>query len=87
MISNSGAQRVTWQWVTSQPGLNASLVYGVNTTAQFGGFPADLYPGVAPGGTDILNVRMDCTGRSYAITLRDGFGRTQQFTMISDQDE
>jgi len=83
-ISNSGAQRMTWQWSNIQPGAPSSFLYGVNTAAQFGGLPADLYPGVAPGGTDTLNVQMKCTGQSYTVTLRDGFGRTQQFTMTSD---
>jgi hypothetical protein len=75
---------MTWQWDSTQPSLPFSFVYGVNTTAQFGGFPADLFPGLAAGGTDMLNVQMRCSGQSYTVTLRDGLGRTQQFTMISD---
>jgi TIR domain len=83
-ISNGGAQRMTWQWDSAQPSLPFSFVYGVNTSAQFGGFPADLFPGLAAGETDMLNVQMRCSGQSYTVTLRDGLGRTQQFTMISD---
>jgi len=83
-IANSGAQRMTWQWDSAQPSLPFSFVYGVNTTAQFGGLPADLFPGLAAGETDMLNVQMRCSGQSYIVTLRDGLGRTQQFTMISD---
>jgi len=83
-ISNGGAQRMTWQWDSTQPSLPFSFVYGVNASAQFGGFPADLFPGVAAGGTDTLDVQMRCSGQSYTVTLRDGLGRTQQFTMISD---
>jgi hypothetical protein len=75
---------MTWQWDSIQPSAHPSFLYGVNTTAQFGGFPADLFPGLAAGKTDILNVQMRCTGQSYTVTLRDGLGRTQQFTMISD---
>ena len=75
---------MTWQWESTQPSLPVSFVYGVNTTAQFGGLPADLFPGVAAGGTDTLNVQMKCSGQSYAVTLRDGLNRTQPFTMISD---
>jgi TIR domain len=83
-IANTGGQQMTWQWDSTQPSLPFSFVYGVNTTAQFGGFPADLFPGLAAGGTDMLNVQMRCSGQSYTVTLRDGLGRTQQFTMISD---
>jgi serine/threonine-protein kinase len=83
-ISNSGAQQMTWQWASIQPSAHPSFLYGVNTTAQFGGLPADLFPGLAAGQTDMLNVQMKCTGQSYTVTLRDGLGRTQQFTMISD---
>jgi hypothetical protein len=75
---------MTWQWDSTQPSLPFSFVYGVNTTAQFGGLPADLFPGLAVGGTDTLNVQMKCTGQSYTVSLRDGLGRAQQFTMISD---
>jgi len=75
---------MTWQWESTQPSLPVSFVYGVNTTAQFGGLPADLFPGVAAGGTDTLNVQMKCSGQSYTVTLRDGLNRTQPFTMISD---
>jgi TIR domain len=83
-ISNSGGQQMTWQWDSIQPSAHPSFLYGVNTTAQFGGFPADLFPGVAAGGTDRLNVQMKCTGQTYTVTLRDGLSRTQQFTMVSD---
>jgi hypothetical protein len=83
-IANSGGEQMTWQWASIQPGAHPSFLYGVNTTAQFGGLPADLVPGVAAGGTDTLNVQMRCTGQSYTVTLHDGLGRTQQFTMISD---
>jgi hypothetical protein len=68
-----------------QPGLPTNFVYGVNSPAQFGGFPADLYPGVAPGGTVTVNVRMACAGQNYKITMRDGFGRIRQVTMTSKQ--
>ena len=84
-LHNNGTQTITWQWVSSQPSLPPSFVFGVNTPAQFGGFPADLYPGVAPGATDTLNVRMDCTGQVYTIMMRDGFGRTRMVTMTSEQ--
>ena len=83
-ISNSGAQQMTWQWASIQPSAHPSFLYGVNTTAQFGGLPSDVFPGLAAGKTDTLNVQMKCTGQSYIVTLRDGLGRTQQFTMISD---
>jgi hypothetical protein len=52
--------------------------------AQFGGVPGDLYPGIPPGGSDVLNIRMKCTGLTYTVTVRDAFGRTQQFTWSSD---
>jgi hypothetical protein len=84
-LHNNGTQTITWQWVSVQPSVPLSFVYGVNAPAQFGGFPADLYPGVAPGATDTLTVRMDCTGQVYTITMRDGFGRTRQLTMTSAQ--
>jgi hypothetical protein len=83
-IANSGAEKMTWQWDSIQPSAHTSFLYGVNTTAQFGGFPSDVFPGLAPGGTDTLNVQMKCTGQSYTVTLHDGLGRPQQFTMISD---
>jgi hypothetical protein len=83
-VANGGAQQMTWQWASIQPSAHSSFLYGVNTTAQFGGLPADQFPGVAAGTTETLNVQMRCTGQSYTITLRDGLGRTQQFTMISD---
>jgi hypothetical protein len=83
-IANSGAQQMTWQWDSIQPSAHPSFLWGVNTTAQFGGFPSDVFPGLAAGGTDTLTVQMRCTGQSYTVTLRDGLGRTQQFTMISD---
>ena len=83
-IANSGAQQMTWQWGSIQPNAHPSFLYGVNTTAQFGGLPSDVFPGLAAGGTDTLNVQMKCTGQSYTVTLHDGLGRTQQFTMISD---
>jgi serine/threonine protein kinase len=82
---NGGAQTITWQWLSAQPSLPGSFVFGVNAPAQFGGLPADLYPGVSPGGTDTLNVSMPCTGRVYTITMRDGFGRTRQLTMTVAQ--
>ena len=75
---------MTWQWESIQPSAHPSFLYGVNTTAQFGGLPSDLFPGLAAGGTDTLNVQMRCTGQTYLVTLRDGLGRTQPFTMISD---
>jgi serine/threonine-protein kinase len=84
IIRNSGVQRITWQWSSVQPSAPQVLVYGVNTSPHSGGLPADLNPGVAPGGTDTLNMEMKCTGQSYAVTLRDGLGRAQQFTMTSD---
>jgi hypothetical protein len=84
-LHNGGALTTTWQWVSVQPDLPADFVYGVNSPAQFGGFPADLYPGVAPGGTDTLNVRMTCAEQNYKITLQDGFGRTRQVTVTSKQ--
>jgi serine/threonine-protein kinase len=83
-IANTGAQQMAWQWDNIQPSAHPSFLYGVNTTAQFGGLPADLVRGVAAGKTDILNVQMKCTDQSYNVTLRDGLGRAQQFTMISD---
>jgi hypothetical protein len=83
-IGNSGGEQMTWQWDSIQPSAHPTFLYGVNTTAQFGGLPADLVPGVAAGETDTLNVQMRCTGQSYTVTLRDGLGRTQQFTMLSD---
>jgi hypothetical protein len=83
-IANSGGQQMTWQWDSIQPSAHPSIFSWVNTTVQFGGLPADLFPGIAAGKTDILNVQMKCTGQSYTVTLRDGLGRTQQFTMISD---
>jgi serine/threonine protein kinase len=83
-IANRGGQQMSWQWASIQPSAHPSFLYGVNTTAQFDGLPADLFPGLAAGKTDILNVQMKCTGQSYTVTLRDGLGRTQQFTMISD---
>jgi serine/threonine-protein kinase len=83
-VANSGAQQMTWQWASIQPSAHSSFLYGVNTTAQFGGLPTDQFPGVAAGASDTLNVQMRCTGQSYTVTLRDGLGRTQQFTMISD---
>jgi hypothetical protein len=83
-IANSGGQQMTWQWDSIQPSAHPSIFSWVNTTVQFGGLPADLFPGIAAGKTDILHVQMKCTGQSYTVTLRDGLGRTQQFTMISD---
>jgi hypothetical protein len=83
-ISNSGGQQMTWQWDSIQPSAHPSFLSGVNTTAQFGGLPSDVFPGLAAGKTDILNVQMRCTSQSYIVTLRDGLGRTQPFTMISD---
>ncbi len=83
-IANSGAQQMTWQWDSIQPSAHPSFLYGVNTTPQFGGLPSDVFPSLAAGETDTLNVQMRCTGQSYTVTLRDGLGRTQQFTMISD---
>jgi len=83
-VANTGAQQMTWQWDSIQPSAHPSFLYGVNTTAQFGGLPSNVFPGLAAGGTDILNVQMRCTGQTYTVTLRDGLGRTQPFTMISD---
>ena len=83
-IANSGAQPLTWQWDSIQPSAHPSFLWGVNTTAQFGGLPSDVFPGLAAGKTDTLTVQMRCTAQSYTITLRDGLGRTQQFTMVSD---
>jgi hypothetical protein len=71
-------------WDSVQPSPHFSLLFGVNAQPQFGGFPGDLFPGIAPGGSDVLNIRMKCTGLTYTVTLRDGFGRTQQFTWSSD---
>jgi hypothetical protein len=83
-IANSDGEQMTWQWDSIQPSAHPTLLYGVNTTAQFGGLPSDVFPGLAVGGTDTLNVQMKCTAQSYTVTLHDGLGRTQQFTMISD---
>jgi hypothetical protein len=60
------------------------MAFSVNTSGQASGLPADRSPGVTPGGADVVNVRMKCTGQTYAITLLDSFGRTQQVTMTSD---
>jgi hypothetical protein len=69
-----------------RPSLHFSFLYGVNTQPQFGGFPGDLFPGIAPGGHDVLNIRMQMkrAGRAYTVTLRDGFGGIQQLTRNSD---
>ena len=49
-----------------------------------GGTGGHVFPGLAAGKSDILNVQMRCTAQSYTVTLHDDLGRTQQFTMISD---
>ena len=71
-------------WDSAQPSVHFSFLYGVNTQPQFGGFPGDLSPGIAPGGSDALNIRMKCTELTYTVILRDRFGRTQQFRWSSD---
>ena len=73
-----------WQWEAVQAPLHPSFHYGVNAPAELKGLPADHDPGVAPHAQDIVNIRMKCTGQTYTVTLRDGFGRTQQFTWTSD---
>lgn len=83
-VANTSAQQMTWQWDSIQTSVHPSFLYGVNTTPQFGGLPSDVFPGLAAGATDMLNVQMKCTAQSYTVTLHDGLGRTQQFTMISD---
>jgi serine/threonine protein kinase len=50
MITNSGPQTNTWVWDSVQPSPHSSFVFGVNTPAQFGGFPGDLFPGIPPRG-------------------------------------
>ena len=69
--------------MSAQPDLPTDFDFGVNSPAQFGGLPSDLEPGVAPGGTDTLTVRMACTDHNYKITLRDGFGNSRQVTLTS----
>jgi hypothetical protein len=83
-IANSDGQQTTWQWDSIQPSAHPSFLYGVNTTAQFGGLPSDVFPGLAAGKTDTLNVQMKCTAQTYTVTLHDGLGHIQQFTMVSD---
>ena len=83
-ITNTGAQRITWQWAAISPAPHPSLVYGVNAPAQLNGLPANRSLGVAPGGADQLNVRMKCAGQTFTVTLRDSLGRTQQITVTSD---
>jgi hypothetical protein len=48
------------------------------------GFPVTCFLAFRPGGSDVLNIRMKCTGLTYTVVVRDGFGRTQQFTWSSD---
>jgi serine/threonine-protein kinase len=84
-LHNGGTLTTSWQWVSVQPDLPADFAFGVNSPAQFGGFPADLYPGMPPGGTDVLSVRMACTGQNYKIALRDSFGNIRRVTMTAKQ--
>jgi hypothetical protein len=83
-VANSGAQRIAWQWVAISPDPHPSIAFSVNTSSQASGLPADHSPGVTPGGADVVNVGMKCTGQTYTIILLDNFGRTQQVTMTSD---
>src|SRR5262249_24526811 len=66
-ITNSGAQRMTWQWESVPPSVPPSFLYGVNASPQSSGVPGDLSPGIAPGGADTLNVQMKCSGQSYTV--------------------
>jgi serine/threonine-protein kinase len=83
-ITNQSAQPMKWQWEAVQAPLHPSFHYGVNAPAEHKGLPADQDPGVAPHAQDVVNIRMKCTGQTYQVTLRDGFGRTQQLTWTSD---
>jgi serine/threonine protein kinase len=86
-ITNSGGQQMTWRWESVNPSVPSSFLYsvGVNAPAQTGGLPGDQNPiPTGPGGTDTLNVQMKCTAQNYTVTLRDGLGRTQTFTMTSE---
>jgi serine/threonine-protein kinase len=83
-VTNSGAQRIAWQWVSISPAPHPSMAFSVNASSQASGLPANRSPGVAPGGVDVLNVRMRCAGQTYTVTLRDSLGHTQQFTVTSD---
>src|SRR6476646_7536010 len=83
-IVNHGTRAVAWHWETSSLALHPSLAYGVNTSAQTKGLPADQDPGIPPGGTETLTLQMKCTGQSYDVTVRDSLGRTQQVIVTAD---
>jgi serine/threonine protein kinase len=83
-IVNHSTRAVAWRWETTSLALHPSLAYGVNTSADTKGVPADRDPGIPPGGTETLTLQMKCTGQTYAVTVRDSLGRTQQVIMTAD---
>jgi serine/threonine protein kinase len=83
-IVNHSARTLGWRWETPSLALHPSLVYGVNASAQMKGLPADQDPGIPPGGAETVKVQMNCTGQTYAVTVRDSLGRTQQVMVTAD---
>jgi hypothetical protein len=83
-IVNDSARTLGWRWETTSLALHPSFAYGVNDSAQTKGLPADQDPGIPPGGTETLTLQMKCTGQTYAVTVRDSLGRTQQVMVTAD---
>jgi serine/threonine-protein kinase len=83
-IVNHSARTLGWRWETPSLAVHPSLVYGVNASAQMKGLPADQDPGIPPGGAETVTVQMKCTGQTYAVTVRDSLGRTQQVIVTTD---
>lgn len=83
-IVNDSARTLGWRWQSTSLALHPSFAYGVNTSAQTKGLPADQDPGVPPGGTETLTLQMKCTGQTYTVTVRDSLGRTQQVLVTAD---
>ncbi len=86
-ISNPDSTTVTWQWVSMAPLGASQLYWSLNNSTYTKGLPVDK-KGIAPKGTDTLNLLVSCSaissaspttvkmtdslGHSYTLTLKDG---------------
>jgi hypothetical protein len=81
-IKNTSSQRLGWTWTSPQ--LSSSYTFSVNGAKAKVWPPTDTDPGVAPGATDTVLVRVSsCSSKptSLTITAKDSLGHTYMFNM------
>jgi eukaryotic-like serine/threonine-protein kinase len=81
-ITNHTAGRLGWAWTSPQ--LGSAYSFTINGGSSHSWPPADMNPGVAPGASDTLLIKVSsCADKplSIPITAKDGMGHTYTFDL------